>query len=251
MLTAILVLLGLVPTLPANAATAPACSVGDRAGLVVDFGTVDDPIGGPRPAPSVTWSCVSPLRPAGSPAVSGLDLLARTGHALRFDGSGLVCSIDGYPAQGCAETQPGGLIRYWSYWLHEPSKGPGWVYAGIGPSGRRPTDGAMDGWRYVETKQGDVTPQPRQAPDWPVVCCTPPPVGLPQPPARVDARAGLASATVSWPASTGPNPVTGYIVETSPGGTRTRPAAGATSATIGDLTPGRPYTFTVRALNGA
>ncbi|OPC84059.1 hypothetical protein B4N89_26810 [Embleya scabrispora] len=251
MLTAILVLLGLVGALPVRAAGPEACPSGDRAGLVLDFGAVDDPLAGPRPVPALTWTCVTPLRGASGPAVSGLDLLTRTGHTLRTNASGLVCAIDGYPAEGCAETLPGGIIRYWSYWLHEPAKGPGWAYAGIGPAGRRPTDGTMDGWRYVETRLGDVTPRPRQAPDWDVVCCASPPVGLPQPPATVTATAGLAAATVSWSASTGPNPVTGYVVEAAPSGARTRVDAGVTSATVRALTPGRSYTFTVRALNGA
>lgn len=105
------------------------CPSGDRAGLVLDFGAVDDPLAGPRPVPALTWTCVSPLRPTSNPAVNGLDLLTRTGHTLRFNTGGLVCAIDGYPAKGCAETLPGGVVRYWSYWLHEPAKDPGWVYS--------------------------------------------------------------------------------------------------------------------------
>ncbi|UGQ11712.1 hypothetical protein LO772_33925 [Yinghuangia sp. ASG 101] len=91
-------------------------------------------------------------------------------------------------------------------------------------------DGAMDGWRYVETKLGDTTPQPRQAPDWAQVCCTAPPVGPPAAPTGVTASAAIGAADVSWQAPTGPNPVTGYVVETAPGATRTHVDAGPRTA---------------------
>ncbi|GCD97689.1 hypothetical protein EHYA_05385 [Embleya hyalina] len=90
-LTAILLLLSLVGALPARASGLEACPSGNRAGLVLDFGAVDDPLAGPRPVPALTSTCVTPLRAAGGASVSGLDLLTRTGHTLRTNASGLVC----------------------------------------------------------------------------------------------------------------------------------------------------------------
>jgi M6 family metalloprotease-like protein len=69
-------------------------------------------------------------------------------------------------------------------------------------------------------------------------------------PTNVTASAGDASAVVSW--SPGPDngsPITGYTVTASPGGVTTNLGAAATSTTIGGLTNGTAYTFTVRATN--
>ncbi|WP_203914048.1 FG-GAP repeat domain-containing protein [Rhizocola hellebori] len=69
-------------------------------------------------------------------------------------------------------------------------------------------------------------------------------------PSNVTAVAGYAAATVSWstPPSNG-SPITGYTVTSSPGGITTSTAA--STATIGGLTSGTTYTFTVTATNAA
>lgn len=72
---------------------------------------------------------------------------------------------------------------------------------------------------------------------------------LPTAPGNVQAVAGNASASVSWNASTADacNPVTGYLVTTSPGGQTTTTTS--TSVVVSGLTNGTTYTFTVRAAN--
>ncbi len=79
--------------------------------------------------------------------------------------------------------------------------------------------------------------------------------GPPAAPTAVTATAGEGSAQVSWtaPGSDGGVPITSYTV-TSSGGQQVVAAAGAsgvvpTSATIGGLTAGTSYTFTVKATN--
>ncbi len=75
------------------------------------------------------------------------------------------------------------------------------------------------------------------------------PATFPGAPKDVTARAGNASATVSFtaPASDGGSPITSYIVTSSPGGIT---ASGTRSPiTIKGLTNGTSYTFTVQAIN--
>ncbi len=75
------------------------------------------------------------------------------------------------------------------------------------------------------------------------------PAKVPGAPTGVTAKAGNASATVSFaaPASDGGSPITSYIVTSSPGGIT---ASGPRSPiTVKGLTNGTSYTFTVQAVN--
>ena len=64
---------------------------------------------------------------------------------------------------------------------------------------------------------------------------------------------GDGEITASWdpPASPGDFPVTNYEVRVNPGGATCLVPSPTTSCTIQGLTNGTPYTFEVRALNGA
>jgi Fibronectin type III domain/NHL repeat len=73
----------------------------------------------------------------------------------------------------------------------------------------------------------------------------------PGPPRSVSATAANGSATVHWlpPAVAGGLPVTGYVVATLGGGPAMNVGGGSTTATLGGLTDGIKYTFTVTAAN--
>lgn len=75
---------------------------------------------------------------------------------------------------------------------------------------------------------------------------------IPGAPIGVTAVAGDTSADVSWsaPVFDGGSAITGYAVTSSPGG-RTCTTSGALGCTVGGLTNGVPYTFTVTATNAA
>jgi len=79
----------------------------------------------------------------------------------------------------------------------------------------------------------------------------PPPTFPPGAPTQVIAVAGDGSATVAWtpPPTSGSFPVTHYQVTANPGGASCLTTL--TTCTVTGLTAGMPYTFTVRALNGA
>ncbi|HLG67477.1 MAG TPA: fibronectin type III domain-containing protein [Acidimicrobiales bacterium] len=73
---------------------------------------------------------------------------------------------------------------------------------------------------------------------------------LPGAPTGVTATPGSASATVAWTAPPdGGSPITSYTVMASPGGVTASVPGTSVSATIGGLTSGQAYTFTVTATN--
>ena len=75
-------------------------------------------------------------------------------------------------------------------------------------------------------------------------------ITAPGAPTGVTAVAGSAQATVSFtPGATGGSPIIGYVVTADPGGAT---ASGSSSPiTVGGLTNGQAYVFTVRATNAA
>ena len=78
--------------------------------------------------------------------------------------------------------------------------------------------------------------------------------GAPGAPSGVTATAGQSSATVSWTAPSGGGPVASYTITPYVGATAQTPktitgSPPATSTTVGGLTAGQAYTFTVKAAN--
>ncbi|MBY8887316.1 hypothetical protein K7472_21095 [Streptomyces sp. PTM05] len=68
-----------------------------RVALVLDFGTSQDAPNGATP-PAARTSCARVPEDA-----TAADALAAVAKPLRYDASGLVCAITGYPATGCGE----------------------------------------------------------------------------------------------------------------------------------------------------
>lgn len=82
---------------------------------------------------------------------TGAQLLALRAERLgrpapRYDRSGLLCAIDGYPTTGCGEPTGDGAYIYWSYWWRVPS---GWKYATTGPATRVLRNGDVEGWHFI------------------------------------------------------------------------------------------------------
>ena len=80
--------------------------------------------------------------------ITGSKLLAARAAQLgvappSYAGSGLLCTIDGAPASGCAETSAG------SYWANFSGTSGTWVYSSYNPFIRHLRDGDIEGWRYV------------------------------------------------------------------------------------------------------
>jgi len=153
---------------------APAGAVqptGVRVAVVIDFGT------GATVRPRVVTRCIRV--PTGS---NGSDVLATLASDERvpapsYAPSGLLCTIDGFPAAGCGAA-PAGAYAYWSYW----HGGRTWTYADVGPAGFAVTTSDVEGWRYQPGGSGSASdPAPRFSPSFAAVCANAAvlPTGLP------------------------------------------------------------------------
>jgi hypothetical protein len=189
--------------------TACASAATPTAGLVVDFGTVADVPG--APAPAVQQQCVR----VGS-GETGSQLLDDAGHVLRFDSSGLLCAIDGYPATGCGVATKNGF-QYWSYW----HGGRSWTYSTVGPDSYAVKAGGVEGWRFVEGADQADEGAPRAAASGPC----PPSTPSTAPPTTVAPHAAASTP----PATAGGT--------TAPSAGAARPSSGP-SATTGKGSPG-------------
>jgi hypothetical protein len=108
--------------------------------LVVDFADLGN---------GVDTNCAKV--PAGS---SGEDVLRAAGHTLGFRPTqpGFVCTIDGWPREGCSASNGD---HYWAYFHRAPGSSS-WVYSTSGASGYRPADNSTEGW--VWQTRDDQTP---------------------------------------------------------------------------------------------
>jgi hypothetical protein len=118
--------------------------------VVVDFGGVDA---------KVLVSCVTART-----GETGAEVLQAQGRATgyptpRYDESGLLCAIDGYPTSGCG-AQSGGHYAYWAYW----HGGKRWRYANDGPGEWTVARGDVEGWRFEPDGSASPSdPPPRAA----------------------------------------------------------------------------------------
>ncbi len=200
---------------PAGAAVGPSVpgvctSVGladgaSRVALVIDYGDV---AGSPG---RVDTYCVGV-----EGRVTGFDLLAAAGLPFRTNASGLVCGIGGFPgAPECGDTTDGGY-RYWAYFRG----GDDWAYRSVGPGSSYPSDGMVEGWRFVQGKGNPTDPPPRHAPGFATVCAAAPPTTAPP---------------TTPPPTTAPAPTTpsGPAPGAAGGPTTTAPAEASTATTAG------------------
>jgi hypothetical protein len=149
-------------------ATCANAADGETVAIVVDFGDVTDE--GTRPGGVETF-CV----PWNSD-LSGAQAMKDAGLTLRFGSSGLLCAINGYPAEGCGEKTGDRAYNYWSYWKTKAGE-TAWSYSTTGAA-TKVRAGATEGWRFVKGAGSPNDPQPRHAPDHGAIC----PV-VPDPPA--------------------------------------------------------------------
>jgi hypothetical protein len=102
---------------------------------------------------------------------NGTDVLAAVSQELglpqpTYAPSGLLCSIDGYPSQGCGTSVANGYA-YWSYW-HGTTH---WSYANLGPAQWTVTDDDVEGWRFQNpSAQAPGTPPPDAPANYAAVC---------------------------------------------------------------------------------
>lgn len=126
-----------------------------RVVVVVDFGT--------QPGAPTTQTATCAVLAKGS---TGGDLLEARAAILRsqkprYNGSGLMCALDGFPSTGCGQMTPDGYL-YWAYWTGTSGS---WVYGGGNPFTRRLSDGDIEGWRFTLGSAGPQDPAPRTSPD--------------------------------------------------------------------------------------
>lgn len=181
--------LALVAPVTAAGVTATCASAadGDTVAIVIDYGDVTDQ--GARPGGVETY-CV----PWNSD-LSGAQAMKDAGLTLRFGSSGLLCAINGYPADGCGEKTGDRAYNYWSFWKAKAGE-TAWSYSTTGAA-TKVRAGATEGWRFVKGAGSPNDPHPRHAPDHGAICPVvpaPPPVdpGVPAP----DAGAGTPRPTL-------------------------------------------------------
>ena len=195
---------GVTLVAPTTTASASPCAFSPASvAVVVDFGD-----GSP-----VSAVCV----PADSSDNGAAVLAARARQlgtpAPRFDSSGFVCGIDGFPSSGCGE-QTGGTYAYWSYWHGSGS----WDYSNVGPGGSRVHGDVVEGWRFQPQGAGNPS--------------DPPPNGS----ADHNATCAPATTTTTTLMTDAPQPATNAIVAPDPTTDTTAPTLTSASSSTSTST---------------
>lgn len=87
----------------------------------------------------------------GAPA-TGEEALTNAGLEIGYDDGGLICTLDGHPAQ-CPATFNG---SYWNY--HHAGSGEEYEYAQEGAGTRQPVLGTIEAWCYNQPEDESCTP---------------------------------------------------------------------------------------------
>lgn len=130
----------LAPVEPSASASGSICM-----GIVIDYGTPSSPPSSVVPPATASQSA------SVAPGTSDEQALAEAGDSIAANASGLVCAINGYPADGvqnCTATS-GDDYYFWSYWQGNPATNT-WTYANVGPASHTVNNGDtyVEGWRY-------------------------------------------------------------------------------------------------------
>jgi hypothetical protein len=215
----------------------PAVAIGQVcAAVVIDDGN------GATPAPQSAQI---------QPGSNDLDILNAASDSFTQNSAGLVCAIDGYPANGlqnCLGTA-NGLFYYWSYWQGDPSTNT-WTYAQIGPAEHTVAAGQtyVEGWRYQNPgpdSPSAAPPSVKPAAAFAAACpseSSVPGSGGGGGGSAGGAGAGSAGGGVPSPAGSGPHPVAPS--STTPSGTGTAAGGAAPTAGVTGAAPGATTTTT-------
>ena len=119
------------------------------------------------------------------PALSGYELLQRSGLPLTVDEAGLgisVCRVDGVgcPSTNCFCQCQGEPCVYWSYWHQVEGE---WRYSAAGAAAYQVSDRAVEGWSWGPGSVDDATAPP--AITFAEVCTEEAPASAATPPAAV------------------------------------------------------------------
>jgi hypothetical protein len=221
---------------PLKMAIASADSVGNDVyvAVVVDFGN------------GASMATVSKCVPVASNAKDSDALAAAVGSSnVAYAGSGLLCAIDNYPANGvqnCGQSVGNGDFDYWSYWHGSSGQ---WVYANNGPAEQPVSSPADDveGWKFQSDEPASSSdPPPSVVPSYAQICNAstevPPPQGSSAPAAATTTTISAPAATPTTPGATpGPGVATTPTTAVS---TRSKSASATTTtiATGGASAPG-------------
>ena len=179
---------------PLKMAIASADSVGNDVyvAVVVDFGN------------GSSMTTVSKCVPVASNARDSDALAAAVGPSnVSYAGSGLLCAIDNYPANGvqnCGQGAGTGNFDFWSYW--HGSSGS-WVYANNGPAGQSVSNPSNDveGWRFQNNEPASSSdPPPGVTPSYAQICNAStevPPAQTSSTPAAPTTTPGATAATTT------------------------------------------------------
>jgi len=179
---------------------------------------------GPAPAQAAGRSCVAVIVDSGAGVsarcttwtnrLTGVGALSATGHSYRYAPSGLLCAIDGFPADCHVDD-----THFWSYWHRAPA-GSAWGFSGEGAGTYHPAIGSTEGWAYQNgssrqppnipfaticpTTAPSPTPTPRPSPPPSSPAPTQPPHTHPPAATQAPATAAPQTGSAGTPAPGGP-----------------------------------------------
>lgn len=193
----------------------------------------------PVPAQATTSNCVAVVVDSGPrvtgrcmtwrAGLTGAGALTGTGHSYRLSPSGLICAIDGFPADCHVDS-----THYWSYWHKAPGSGS-WTYSNEGAGTYNPRRGETEGWAY----QNGTSRQPRNL-SFSTICPPPPPAPAKPAPPPPPPPAGTGAATGGH-STAAPAPGRSDAAAAGPGTSAAAPSAPPSSA------PAPPGRSAVRA----